>query len=115
MQADLDIELQRNKFYSAKKKIASDFLIGRAARIMTLLAEARHEVVSLKAVHSMLQGLTDQIAAVKDGIDVRYQTLHFGSHALLQLDLLSSPLKSNAEPGDLAWDCTVRLSIPSIK
>ena len=70
-QAELDIELHRNNFYAAKKKVFSDFAVARAARVVALLVEARHEATSLRVMQDSLHSLNEQVRAINDTINLR--------------------------------------------
>lgn len=93
-QAELDIELHRNKFYGAKKRVVSDLLVGHAARVTTLMMEARHEAVSLQNVQTLLQALSDQVAGIKDAAKFRYTCF---SQAEEQSIAVSHPLLRKLE------------------
>ena len=71
LQADYDIELQRNKYYSAKKELVLDVLVARTARITALLAAAQSEASSLVGMRDSLQLLTEELDLLNSAMQLR--------------------------------------------
>lgn len=71
MQAQLETELHRNKFYSTKKKLVSDLAVSRAARVASLKMEARQEAESLKDASTALRSLSWQIGGINSAVESR--------------------------------------------
>ena len=70
----------------------SDFAIARAARVVALLAEARHEAGSLRVMQDSLQSLNSQLRAVNEALDLRFAaaTLCLGAGTPLPAEHQSS-------------------------
>ena len=71
LQADYDIELQRNKYYSAKKELVLDVLVARTARITALLAAAKSEAGSLVGMRDSLRLLTEELDLLNSAMQLR--------------------------------------------
>lgn len=68
----MEIELHRNIFYCTKKKAVADLIQGRAARIVALVVEARHEATALQGMLDSCKTLEEMNQAVSYAIQIRY-------------------------------------------
>jgi hypothetical protein len=71
LQAEYDIELQRNKYYSQKKEVVVDVLVGRAARVAALMGAAKNEAAHLAGVRDNLEGIAQRSAAMNAATQLR--------------------------------------------
>jgi len=75
LQAEYDIELQRNKYYGQKKEVVVEVLVGRAARVAALVSAAKSEAAHLANVRDTLEGIAERSAAMNAATQLTSATL----------------------------------------